>query len=74
MFALVQTEGGTGALLRDEPGGVVVGSYFDGTLMQVLPGEITQDGAVWVRVIAPDGINGWIVRGLLITVVPTPNP
>lgn len=73
MYALVQTEEGTGALLRDEPGGTVVGSYFDGTLMQVLPGEISQDGAIWVRVIAPDGINGWIVQRLLVTATPAPN-
>lgn len=73
MYALIQTEGGTGALLRDEPGGVVIGSYFDGTLLQVLPGSITQNGTVWVRVIAPDGNNGWIVQSLLVTATPAPN-
>jgi hypothetical protein len=73
MYALVQTEDRTGALLRDEPGGMVVGSYFDGTIMQVLPGEINQDGAIWVRVIAPDGTNGWIVQRLLVTATPAPN-
>lgn len=73
MYALVQTEEGSGALLRDEPGGTVIGSYFDGTLMQVLPGTITQNGAVWVRVIAPDGNNGWIVQALLVTATPAPN-
>ncbi len=73
MYALVQTEERTGALLRDEPGGIVVGSYFDGTLVQVLPGEINQDGVVWVRVIAPDGIDGWIVQRLLVTATPAPD-
>lgn len=73
MYALIQTEGNTGALLRDEPGGVVIGSYFDGTLLQVLPGSITQNGTVWVRVIAPDGNNGWIVQSLLVTATPAPN-
>lgn len=72
VFALVQTAEGTGALLRDEPSGVVVGSYFDGTRMQVLPGEINLDGVIWVRVIAPDGIDGWIVQSLLVPIVPTP--
>ncbi len=74
VFAQVQTADGTGVLLRDEPGGVVVGSYFDGTRMQILPGEISQDGVVWVRVIAPDGIDGWIVRRLLVIITPTPSP
>jgi hypothetical protein len=74
VFARVQTEDGTGVLLRDEPGGVVVGSYFDETLMQVLPGEIIQDGVTWIRVIAPDGVNGWIVGRLIKIITPTPNP
>jgi SH3-like domain-containing protein len=69
----VQTEDGTGVLLRDEPGGVVVGSYIDETLMQVLPGEIIQDGVTWIRVIAPDGVNGWIVGRLIKIITPTPN-
>ncbi len=73
MYALIQTEGKTGALLRDEPGGIVIGSYFDGTLLQVLPGTITLNGTVWVRVIAPDGNNGWIVQSLLVTATPAPN-
>lgn len=73
VYAVVQTEDGTGALMRDEPGGIVIGSYFDGTLMQVLPGEINQDGVIWVRVIAPDGNNGWIVQTLLVPATPTPN-
>jgi len=74
VFAQVQTDDGTGVLLRDEPDGVVVGSYFDGTQMQILPGEISQDGVVWVRVIAPDGTDGWIVRRLLVIITPTPSP
>jgi hypothetical protein len=72
VFALVQTDDGTGVLLRDEPGGVVIGSYIDGTLMQVLPGEMIQDGVTWIRVIAPDGVNGWIVGRLLKILTPTP--
>lgn len=74
VFALVQTAEGTGALLRDEPGGFVVGSYFDGTQMQVLPGEIDLEGVIWVRAIAPDGIDGWIVQSLLVPITPTLSP
>ncbi len=73
MFAVVRTEDRTGALLRDEPDGTVIGSFFDGALLQVLPGTITQDGVVWVRVIGPDGANGWIVQRLLVTPTPSPN-
>lgn len=73
MYALIQTRGGSGAVIRDEPDGIVVGSYFDGTLLQVLPGEIELGGNIYVRVIAPDGTHGWILQTLLVTATPAPN-
>jgi hypothetical protein len=73
VFAVIQTEDGNGALMRDEPGGTVVGSYVDGTILQLLPGVIEQNGVAWVRVIAPDGTNGWIFQELLVIATPAPN-
>ena len=73
LYALIQTRGGSGAVIRDEPDGIVVGSYFDGTLLQVLPGEIELGGNTYVRVIAPDGAHGWILQTLLVTATPAPN-
>ncbi len=73
MYAIILTADGNGAVLRDEPGGTVLKSYFDGTLLQVLPSTITFDGMVWVNVIAPDGIAGWIMQRLLATATPAPN-
>jgi SH3-like domain-containing protein len=52
---------------------VVIRSYFEGTRLQVLPGIITLNGVTWVRVIGPDGANGWIVQRLLVTATPAPN-
>lgn len=73
VYAIIMTSDGKGAVLRDEPGGVVIRSYFDGTRLQVLPGIITLDGVTWVRVIGPDGASGWIVQRLLATATPAPN-
>ncbi|HLA97876.1 MAG TPA: DUF389 domain-containing protein [Anaerolineales bacterium] len=73
IFARVQTADGRGAVLRAEPGGVVLRSYFDGTLMQVLPGAVELNGVIWVRVIAPDGVEGWMVQSLLATATPSPS-
>ncbi len=73
MYALVQTEDGSGALLRAEPNGTVLGSYVDGTLMLVLPATIDLDGVIWVNVVAPDQKEGWIVQTLLATATPAPN-
>jgi hypothetical protein len=41
--------------------------------MQVLPESVEKDGIVWVRVIAPDGVEGWMVQSLLRTATPAPN-
>lgn len=73
VYAIISTNDGKGAVLRDEPGGVVIRSYFEGTRLQVLPGIITLNGITWVRVIGPDGANGWIVQRLLVTATPAPN-
>jgi hypothetical protein len=73
LFALVLTTSGEGALLREQPGGIVIGSYFDGTLLQVLPGSVEIEGVVWVRVTTPDGKSGWMVQTLLVIATPAPN-
>jgi hypothetical protein len=73
VYALVSGENNSGAVLRAEPGGKVLRSYFNGTLMQVLPETVVKDGIVWVRVSAPDGLEGWMVQALLRTATPAPN-
>ena len=73
IFAVIQTRDQKGAVMRLQPGGEVLRSYFDGTLMQVLPDPVTVDGVEWVHVIAPDGLEGWMVQRLLVTATPAPD-
>lgn len=73
LYARIQTADGRGAVLRAEPEGIILRSYFDGTLIQVLPGEIELNGVIWVRVVTPDSLEGWIVQNLLATATPSPN-
>jgi len=73
LYAIILTTDGLGAVLRSDPGGPVIRSYFDGTLLQVLPGAVEYEGNPWVRVIAPDGVEGWIMQRLLATATPAPN-
>jgi hypothetical protein len=72
VFAVVQTEDHKGAVLRAQPGGKVLSSYFDGTLVQILPGTATVEGVLWLHVLGPDGADGWMVDRVLAT--PTPSP
>jgi hypothetical protein len=73
VYAQIDTRDDKGAVLRAEPGGTILRSYFDGTLLQVLPELQEVDGVTWVKVIAPDGTQGWIVQDLLTGAVPPPN-
>lgn len=72
LYALIGPE--TGALLRDEPDGNIIGSYLKDVLLQVLPEDPVQIGAnIWVKVLGPDGKEGWILQTLLVTATPAPN-
>jgi hypothetical protein len=73
VYAVVRTRDQKGAVLRAQPGGDVLHSYFDGTLMQLLLETQTVDGISWVHVIAPDGTEGWMVETLLTIATPAPN-
>jgi hypothetical protein len=74
VYALVESADDLGAFLRSEPGGRILRSYFDGTQMQILAETVDIDGVVWVHVIAPDGMEGWMVESLLVRAVTTPTP
>jgi hypothetical protein len=72
MFALVAATGSDGVFLRADPGGAILKSYVNGTLVQLLPETKQQDGTTWVHVIAPDGQEGWVMQSLLSTPPTTP--
>jgi len=73
VLALVRTRDGLGALIRSEPGGQVIGSFLDNVMIQVLPERFEDNAGVWVRVIGPDGTQGWMLQSLLVTATPAPN-
>lgn len=73
-YAIVQAEGSQGVLLRDQPGGAVIRSYLNGTVMQLLPDTSSLEGALWVHVIAPDGEEGWMLQSLVTQTTLTPTP
>jgi hypothetical protein len=69
IFATIQAQTGNppGAVIRAEPGGRVLQTYLNGTLLQVLPEVITQNGSTWVKVVVvSDGNIGWILNELIL--------
>lgn len=62
-----------GAVVRDTPGGLVIASYTQGALLQILDINPTLlNGRAWLLIQGPNGQQGWILQTLLAT--PTPIP
>lgn len=75
-FAYINATSGDppGARLRKEPGGDMIRSYLNDTLVEILPEVAEANGYVWVKVrIVKDGTVGWILRDLLLLATPSPN-
>lgn len=65
VFAVVAAPQGDGAYLRAEPNGEILGVLANGMQVQILPETTEVNGVGWVRVISPDGQDGWMVAVLL---------
>jgi hypothetical protein len=76
VYAFVYAPSGDppGAKLRREPGGTVIRSYLNYTLLQILPETEEVDGLIWVHVIVvEDGTEGWLLQSLVLVATPAPN-
>lgn len=74
VWAEVQSPEGNGANIRQEPGYStrIVRTVLNGTALQVLNEVEVVDGVTWVRVRFGDGIEGWIMRNLIVSATPEP--
>jgi hypothetical protein len=63
---------GPGAVLRDQPGGGIVGFVNDGDRVVVLGGPELSGARLWWHVRTVDSIEGWLVASFLNTVTPGP--
>lgn len=62
-----------GAKIRTEPGGTVIRSYLNNTLVIVFPDTVEQDGLIWAHVlVVEDNTEGWILQSLLLIATPAP--
>jgi len=76
VYAFINAASGDppGAKIRREPGGTVIRSYLNNTLVQILPELVDLDGLVWVKVLViEDGTEGWILQSLLLAATPAPD-
>ena len=71
LFALIASNQGEGVLLRDQPGGAVLGSLVNGSVVAILGNPQTIQGSTWVPILLQDGKKGWVKLSFLATVTPT---
>ena len=75
VWAVINAGEGGGAWIRKEPNGEFLTTVLNGTLVEVLPELVTEANINWVHVRISYGdtiVEGWIVRGLLLTATPAP--
>lgn len=73
-YALVTGGGENGVVVRAEPGGLVVDYLRNGDQVEVVGGAVEQDGIVWVEVLTPRQIRGWMQQILLTALPATATP
>ncbi len=71
--AVVIGTGDQGAMLRDAPGGAIIGFLAEADLLLIISDPEEVDGDTWWHVRTAEGKEGWIVGGILATVTPTPS-
>lgn len=76
IYALIRAREGGGAFLRKEPGGSVLATLDNGSMVQILPDTQEINGAVWIHVVVTRDeirVEGWIIQDVLETATPIPN-
>lgn len=72
VWGKIRASDGNGAVVRAEPdyNALYVTSLLNGALVEILPESTMVQGTTWVKIRANNNIEGWIVRGLLVTATP----
>lgn len=72
LFAVIFSNQGEGVLLRDQPGGAVLGSLVNGSVVAIVGEPQTIQGSTWVPILLHDGKKGWVKLSYIATTTPTP--
>ena len=76
VYATIRAREGGGAFIRKEPGGSVIATLDNGSVVQVLPDTEELNGSLWFHIAVTRNdirIEGWIVQSVLETATPIPN-
>ena len=76
IYAVIRAREGGGAYIRREPGGNVIATLDNGSIVQILPDTQDYNGVLWIHIAATRNnirIEGWIIQSVLETATPVPN-
>lgn len=76
IYAVIRAREGGGAYIRREPGGNVIATLDNGSIVQVLPETEDTNGVLWIHIAATRNdirVEGWIIQSVLETATPVPN-
>jgi uncharacterized membrane protein len=71
ILAVIFTTNPEGVRYREVPAGKTIGYLPNNTPIILLPETKEVNGLTWVRMIAPNGVQGWIVQSLVVRVTAT---
>jgi len=76
VYAFIRAREGGGAYIRKEPGGNVIATLDNGSIVQVLPDTQDYNGVLWIHIVATRNdirVEGWTIQSVLETATPVPN-
>jgi hypothetical protein len=73
VYGLVNAGELNGVIIRPEPGSMLISTtLLNGSVVEILPEVVNKNGFIWIHVRAPDGKEGWVQSGLIVTATPRP--
>lgn len=73
VYGLVNAGDLNGIIIRPEPGSLlIVTTLLNGSVIEILPEVVSRNNSFWMHVRSPDGKEGWVQAGLIVTATPRP--
>jgi hypothetical protein len=77
ILAVIRASEGGGAFIRENPGGAVLVTLGNGSIVTVIPDDIQEvNGVVWLHVfttVNDTRVEGWMIQTVLETATPVPS-
>jgi uncharacterized membrane protein len=74
ILAIIRASEGGGAFIREEPGGVVLATLGNGSVVTIVPNDLQEvNGVIWVHVfttVNDTRVEGWMIQTVLQTATP----